>query len=55
MHACIFSVFILYFVGSGLFTASARCVQACFSNSESGRARAALAFSVIEVDTIGKA
>jgi hypothetical protein len=33
---------------------SARCVQTCFSNSESGRAWAALAFSVIEMDTIGK-
>lgn len=59
--ACLyFSCVYIVLVGSGLFSlllypeSSARCVQTCFSNSESGRAWAALAFSVIEMDTIGK-
>lgn len=53
MHACIFPVFILYYVGSGLFMVVPG-VQTCFSNLESGSAWAALAFGVIDIDTIDK-
>lgn len=56
MNACLYfsCVFVLLCSLLPYPESSARYVQTCFSNSESGRAWAALAFSAIEMDTIGK-